>query len=151
MLSRSEGGEYAAKMSDLLREAGVIKRRASDQRMEELDALAGSLVAVADQLDAAGFSEAAASLDAALEAVAKHMPACPKGDGHCPGCTCGCAHCPCPPEKDEKDEKKAEIEPALVAKASAITLIRLADRFDALGTEDVASGIDGALDVLAAD
>lgn len=145
MLSRSEGGEYAAKMSDLLRDAGVIERRASDRRMEELDALAGSLVAVADQLDAAGFSEAAASLDAAMEAVAKHMPECPKGEGHCPGCSCGCAHCPCPSEKEASG-----IEPALVAKASAITLIRLADRFDALGTEDVASGIDSALDVLAA-
>lgn len=145
MLSTSRGEEYAAQMASLLQEAGVIEKKASDKKAEELDALAGSILAVADQLDAAGMEEAASRLGSALEAVAKHMPKCPKGDGHCPGCNCGCAHCPCPQEK----KAHLDADPSLIVKAASATLIRLADRFDTLGYEDVASGIDGALTAIA--
>lgn len=119
----------AASMASLLEDAGMLEKQASDEAANtELDALAGSLLTVADQLDQAGLEEAAVHVDQAVAGVAEHLPKCP--------------NCSDP-------EGELTVEPAVIAQASATTLIRLADRFDAMGHEKIARSIDGALAVLA--
>lgn len=119
----------AASMASLLEEAGMLEKQASDEEVStELDALAGSLLTVADQLDQAGMEEAAARVDQAVADVAEYLPKCPD----CPA-----------------SEGEFAVEPRVIAQASATTLIRLADRFDAMDHEKIVRSIDGALAVLA--
>jgi len=118
----------ATRMAGLLEEAGILEKQASDEMGTELDALASSLLVVADQLDQAGLEEAASYVDQAVSDVAQHLPKCPD--------------CAVP-------EGNLSVEPSVIAQASVTTLIRLADRFDAIGHEKIARSIDGALTVLA--
>jgi len=119
----------AASMASLLEDAGMLEKQASDEAANtELDALAGSLITVADQLDQAGLEEAAARVDQAVSDISEHLPKCP--------------NCAAP-------EGELTVEPAVIAQASATTLIRLADRFDAMGHKKIVHSIDGALAALA--
>ena len=116
--------EILVKMASLLEDAGVLEKTASEST-PELNAIAGSIMSIADQLDMAGADVAATRLDAALAKMAE----------------VGCM-----------PEVKAAGEPAgdkdVVMKAAATTLIRIADKLDAMEL-DAAADIDRALMALA--
>lgn len=117
--------EILVKMASLLEDAGVLEKTASPENAPELNAIAGSIMSIADQLDMAGADVAATRLDAALSKMAE----------------VGCM-----------PEIKAAGEPAgdkdVVLKAAATTLIRIADKLDAMEL-DAAADIDRALMALA--
>jgi len=117
----------ALEMNRLLQDVGMIRKSASDLEAEEGRVLATSLLQVADQMDGAGAEEAASHADKALAQLAE--------DGIAP------ISADMPP--------KLELEAGLVLKAAAATLIRLSDRFDAMGNDAVSDEIDKALTSLA--
>jgi hypothetical protein len=117
----------ALKMNSLLQEAGVIEKAASNLEAEEARVLATSLLQVADQMDRAGAEEAASHADSALSQLAE--------DGIAP--------------ISGVEVMASDIEPELLLKAASATLLRLSDRFDAMGKEAVADEIDKALGILA--
>ena len=118
--------EILVKMASLLEDAGVLEKTASPESTPELNAIAGSIMSIADQLDMAGADVAATRLDAALAKMAE----------------VGCM----------PEVKEAASEPAgdkdVVLKAAATTLIRIADKLDAMEL-DAAADIDRALMALA--
>jgi hypothetical protein len=117
--------DILVKMASLLQDAGVLEKTAAPESTPELDAIAGSIMSIADQLDMAGAGVAAERLDTALARMAE----------------AGCS----------PDIREAAAEPAgdraVVLKAAATTLIRIADRLDELEMA-AANDIDRALTAL---
>lgn len=120
--------EILVKMASLLEEAGVLEQTTSSEENTELNAMAGSIMAIADQLDSAGAEIAAARLDDALGKLAE--------TGCQPQGTAIIA----------RDSKGMEKD--IVLKAAATTLIRISDRLDELDIK-AARDIDRALAALA--
>lgn len=118
--------EILVKMASLLEDAGVLEKTASPESAPELDAIAGSIMSIADQLDMAGETVAAERLDAALAKMAE----------------AGCM----PEVKEAASEAAGDKD--VVLKAAATTLIRIADKLDALEL-DAAVDVDRALMALA--
>lgn len=118
--------EILVKMASLLEEAGVLEKTASSEENAELNAMAGSIMAIADQLDIAGAAAAATRLDDALGKLAE----------------VGC--------RPELPEVKADAEANrdVVLKAAATTLIRIADRLDEMEI-DAVRDLDCALAAMA--
>jgi hypothetical protein len=118
--------EILVKMASLLEDAGVLEKTAAPESTPELDAIAGSIMSIADQLDMAGADVAAARLDAALGRMAE----------------VGCK----PEIKDAAEQPAGDKD--VVLKAAATTLIRIADKLDELEMA-AAADIDRALMALA--
>jgi hypothetical protein len=116
--------EILVKMASLLQDAGVLEKTAS-RDTQELDAIAGSIMFIADQLDMTGASAAASRLDAALAKMAE----------------AGCS------PDIEKSAEPVE-DKAMILKAAATALIRIADRLDELEM-GAAEDVDLALTALA--
>ena len=120
--------EILVKMASLLEEAGVLEKTASSEENTELNAMAGSIMAIADQLDSAGAEFAAARLDDALGKLAET----------------GCQ----PREMETIAQASEGVDTDIVLKAAATTLIRISDRLDELDIE-AARDVDRALAALA--
>lgn len=116
--------EILVKMASLLKEAGVLEQEKTTGAAE-LNAMAGSIMVIADQLDRAGAEIAASRLDDALGRLAE----------------AGCR-----PDMPELDN--AEADRNIVLKAATTTLIRIADRLDDLEAT-AAQDVDRALAALA--
>jgi len=113
--------QIVAGMVALLEDSGVLEKKASG---DELVAIAGSLVRVADLADAAGAPDVADAVSMALGNLAEKGV---EAEVAMPGAD-------------------AELTaPDLVLKAEADTLIRIADRLDKMGHEEAASALDIAL------
>lgn len=115
--------EILLKMASLLEESGVLEKRASGS---ELNGIAGSMMVIADHLDAVGADIAASRLDSALEKLARVG---------------------CHPDVPSADSV-AGLDRETLLKAASTILIGVADRLDGMESE-AAYDVDRALEALA--